>query len=265
MPTLDNDVAVITGAAKGIGREIATAFVRAGAEVVIADVDAEAGPKAATEIGDAATFIEADVTSPDTVDNLFETVAARYDSLDVLVNNAGGAFDDRPLTDLDEETWDRNTNVNLEGPYRCSRAALPRMVETGGGRLVHVSSVNGVAGIGLPSYSAAKGGIRTLSKVIATKYGRYGIRSNAVCPGTIVTDGSEPLFKDSDLHERWIDEYPLGRFGTPEEVAQVALFLASEASSYVTGAEIPVDGGLTGAGVSQTVAQETYDISDPSE
>lgn len=152
--------------------------------------------------------------------------------------------------------------LTLTGTYRCSRAAVARMAAGDGGGLVHVPSVNAFHGIGLAAYSAAKNGIVGLSRVLATQYGRHGVRSNVLCPGTVITEASSPKLTDPDysnVREEWLDQYPLGRFGSPEDVAEAALFLGSPRSSFVTGIELVVDGGLS-AGPDQSLELSMYDI-----
>jgi 3-oxoacyl-[acyl-carrier protein] reductase len=263
--TLAGETAVVTGAARGIGRAIAERMAADGAAVVVADVDADGGTETADRIeddGGEAVFVETDVTDPDAVAALLEATANRFGGPDVLVNNAGGSFDDDTLTRLSLEEWRRVLDVNLTGAFLCSREAVPRMVDAGGGRLVHVASVNARHGIGLTAYSAAKNGIVAMSRVVATQYGRHGVRSNVLSPGTIITDASSPKLTESghgDVREEWLDQYPLGRFGRPAEVAEAALFLGSERSSFATGTELVLDGGLS-AGPDQSLERTMYDV-----
>lgn len=266
--TLAGDTAVVTGAARGIGRAIAERFAADGATVVVADVNEAGGRETVAEIkadgGDAA-FVSVDITDQDAVESLFEAVNERFGGPDVLVNNAGGAPGDGTLTEVSGEEWERVLDLNLTGTYRCSKAAVQRMAADGGGRLVHVSSVNALHGIGLTAYSAAKSGIIGLSRVIATQYGRHGVRSNVVCPGTIITEASSPKLTEAghgDIREEWLDQYPLGRFGRPAEVAEAALFLGSPRSSFVTGAELVIDGGLS-TGPDQSLELSMYGIDSP--
>lgn len=259
---LDSTVAVVTGAASGIGRSIATRFAEESATVIVADIDVDGGRAvrdAIRENGGRASFVETDVTDSGDVQTLLETVWDHYGSLDVLVNNAGGEFDDGKIHEIDEEVWKKNVSVNLRGPFLCTKYALPLMVETGGGRIVNVSSINGLIGLGLTSYSAAKGGLLPLTKLVATQYGQHGIRANAICPGEIATDTHEYSTAPERVRNEWLDQFPFGRFGRPEEVASVALFLASPASSYVNGTEIVVDGGMT-AGRNQRLQEVTYSV-----
>jgi 3-oxoacyl-[acyl-carrier protein] reductase len=265
---LAGEVAVVTGSAKGIGRAIAERFADEGASVVVADVDDDGGRATVESIESAegrATFVETDVSDADDTRALVDATLDTYDRLDVLVNNAGGGLaGDDNLHRIDEATWDANIDVNLKGSFLCAREALPAMVAGGGGRLVHMSSVNGLTGIGLTAYSAAKAGILSLSRNIATQYGRHGIRSNVICPGTIETESRRREMAESGgdpAREEWLEQYALARFGRPEEVADAALFFASEQSSFVTGTELVVDGGLT-AGLDHGLEQLVYDVDD---
>jgi len=269
---LSGDTAIVTGASRGIGRAIAEAFAAAGADVAICARARDRVAPVADAIADAtdrsAIAVECDVTDPEGVDRLVERTVDRFGAIDVLVNNAGGSSgEDVPLHRVEESSWTRLVDVNLGGPFRCTRAVIPQMLEGDGGRIVHVGSVNGLTGIGLTPYSAAKSGLLALSRNVAVRYGHAGIRSNVVSPGTIETGArreelaeTEARSDDADeIRQRWLDQYPLGRFGTPEEVADAALFLASERSSFVTGHNLVLDGGMT-AGLDQAFQRTVYDI-----
>jgi 3-oxoacyl-[acyl-carrier protein] reductase len=253
---LEDEVTIITGAGSGIGEATAHRFAEEGATVVVADVDVDGGRETVESIaadGGDAMFLETDVSAESQVTDMVAETIDRYGEIDVLVNNAGGVFgsDGRPH-EVAEADWTRNVDINLKGQFLCAREVLPAMVDGGGGSLVHVSSVNGLYGMWLTSYSAAKGGIIPFSRLIATQYGRYGIRSNAICPGEIRTPALEYLEWGDEVVDAVRDQFPLGRFGDPREVAHVALFLASAEASYVTGTEVVVDGGMT-CGPDQTL------------
>lgn len=258
---------IVTGGGRGIGRTTAELLASEGATVVVADVDVDAGEETVDRIreGDgAATFVETDVTVQADVEAVVEACIDTYGSLDVLVNNAGASTGDDSLHRLEFETWARMLELNLSGQFRCARVALEPMVASGGGSMVHVSSVNGIKGIGLTGYSAAKSGLLGLSRVIAAQYGYHGIRSNVVCPGTIESASLAAKREDQwseELRSRFLDQYPLGRFGRPEEVAAAILFLASDMSSFVTGTELVVDGGFA-SGTDQRLLDHLYDITD---
>ena len=264
--SLTDRTAVITGGGSGIGRETAITLANAGASVVVADVDKTGGSETVDQIVDNtssdAAFVQTDVSDSNEVDTLVDATVERFDSIDIFVNNAGGSFDDDTITRVSDSTLDQIIEVNLKGQFCCARAVIPTMVENGGGALVHISSVNALSGIGLAGYSAAKGGVISLSRVIANQYGQYGIRSNVVCPGTIITDASsEKLTDPSPIRDEWLNQYPVGRFGHPEDVAAAVVYLASDNASFVTGTNLVVDGGLT-VGPDQTLERSMYDIDD---
>lgn len=265
---LAGEVAIVTGAAQGIGEAIANRLAAEGATVVIADVDEENGRQTVSDIdanGGEATFTRTDVSNSEDVTTLVDSTMRSFDRLDILVNNAGGSFDDDRPHLVTEESWERNIDVNLKGAFLCSKAAIPAMAETDGGAIVHMSSVNGITGIGHTAYSAAKSGLLSLSRNIATQYGRHGIRSNAVCPGSIETETRRREFEESGggpARSAWLDQYPLGRFGTPDDVANAVLYLVSDMGAFVTGSTLTVDGGLT-AGLDNSFEELIYDIDEP--
>ncbi|GGN24588.1 SDR family NAD(P)-dependent oxidoreductase [Halarchaeum nitratireducens] len=263
---LDDDVAIVTGAASGIGRAIAVRFAEAGADVVVADIDADGGADTVAQIedtGGTGVFVDVDVSDGDDVGAMVEATSERFGGIDILVNNAGGSLaGDDNLHRIDESTWRTNIDVNLTGSFLCSKAVLPEMAAGGGGRMVHMSSVNALMGIGLTSYSSAKSGLFALSRTIATQYGRHGIRSNVICPGTIETENRRREMEasgGSDVRDEWLEQYALDRFGTPDDVADAALYLASDMSSFVTGTELLVDGGLT-TGLDHSLEQAIYGV-----
>ncbi|HEY8551107.1 MAG TPA: glucose 1-dehydrogenase [Vicinamibacterales bacterium] len=245
---LDGRVAIVTGAASGIGRAIAFRFADAGATVLVADVAAEPAEAVAREIGllgGRASAVVADVTQEPQVEAMVAGCVAQHGRLDVLVNNAAIA-EGEGLLDLEPAVWDRNMALDVRAPYLCMRAALRHMAAAGRGAIVNISSVNGLLGLGEYAYSAAKAGLISLTQNAAVEFGPAGIRVNAIAPGTVRTPiWTERLQRDPTIFDRLAPWYPLRRVAEPEEIASVALFLASDEASFITGTTIVVDGGLT--------------------
>jgi 3-oxoacyl-[acyl-carrier protein] reductase len=263
---LSNETAIVTGGAAGIGRAITERFAEAGVTVIVADVDEEGGESVATRDEDLPgdiQFVPTDVTSFDSVRSLVEGVRDTHEGLDILVNNAGGNYDDGRLDQIGVDDWDVTIDLNLTSVFHTTKLTLPVMIDSGGGALVHISSVNALTGTGHTAYTAAKGGMISLSRLIATQYGAQGIRSNVICPGTIATETRIELMKRDDpaAHEEWLEQYTTDDFGSPEDVAEAAAFLASDRSQFVNGVELPVDGGFT-AGLSQRHQRIVHDIAD---
>lgn len=247
----DGRVVLITGAAGGIGAELCRRFVAEGATVVGADLDEEAVNRRAGSDG-WARGVRLDVTDGPRVRETFAALAADVGAVDVLVNNAA-ACDDADFADLTEEHWDREVAVTLKGAFLCSQAALPGMVERGGGAILNVASVNAVTYAGNEAYSAAKAGLLSLTRSIAVRYGGRGVRCNAVLPGTIRTPVWDTrLAVDPTVLDRATTWYPLGRVGTPADVAESILFLCSAQAAWITGVALPVDGGLLAGSVAFT-------------
>ncbi len=270
--TLADQTAIVTGASRGIGKVIAQLFASEGAATVLCSRSAERIEAAGEDIEQSLEDncpgevhpIECDVTEATDVQALVDATVERFDGVDILVNNAGGSFDeDGKIHTVSGDTWDRSLGVNLTGPFLCSREVIPPMAQTGGGSIVHISTANAISGIGLGAYSAAKSGLYALSRTIAVHYGYHDIRSNVISLGTIMTEQRQDRMDNppTDTHQDLLAEYPLGRFGWPEEVADATLFLASPRSSFVTGVEFPVDGGLT-AGISQQFHQPVANVED---
>lgn len=248
IPQFRGKVALVTGAASGIGRATALAFARAGAKVVIADVQVEAGEETAAlaraENTDA-IFVRTDVSQRAEVEALIATTVEMYGRLDYAHNNAGISGPQALLADYPEEAWDRVIGVNLKGVWLCMKYELRQMLQQGGGVIVNTSSTAGMAGSrGVSAYVASKHGIVGLTKAAALEYARRNIRVNAVLPGTIHT----PLIDsftggDEQILAQFAESEPIGRLGAPEEVASAVLWLCSDGASFVTGATLAVDGG----------------------
>ena len=250
--SLAGKVAIVTGSGSGIGRATAQLFAREGAKVTVVDRDKASGKQTAESIcaesGEAA-FCYADVSKSSDIEKAVDTTVERYGKLDVLVNNAAVQIMAK-LVDTSEEVWDQIQNINLKGVFLGCKFAIPAMLQAGGGSIVNIASVLGFVGDpDLAAYCAAKGGVIALTKVAALTYGSQGIRVNCICPGDVETPLVQAYFdKDSDparLRREVYSKYALRRIATPNEVANAVLFLASDASSFVTGSTLVVDGALT--------------------
>jgi NAD(P)-dependent dehydrogenase (short-subunit alcohol dehydrogenase family) len=250
---LEGKVAVVTGAGYGIGRGIALRLAREGAAVVVAyghsEQDARETKAEIESINGTALMVQADVTNKPQVDGMMNAALQHFDRLDILVNNAGVA-DQSPLLELEEETWDWLMGVNLKGPYLCSRAAARVMVKQGqGGRIIHIGSVNSTRSVpGRAHYAASKAGLVAMNKVIACELAPHRITCNVVAPGVTYSRMTERMLSDPEaLAKKTLASIPLGRVGTPEDVAAVVAFLSSQEADYITGVNIDVDGGLVPA------------------
>ncbi len=245
----DGKVALVTGASMGIGRATALAYARRGADVVICDIDAEAGNRTADEIRDLdveSTFVQTDVSDADDVDALFEVIDDEYGRLDFACNNAGIEGEQAKTGDCSLENWSNTIGVNLDGAFYCLKHELRRMNAAGSGSVVNVSSVAGINGFAnLPAYVASKHGLVGLTKSAALDYADAGIRVNAVCPGVIDTPMIERTTgKDPEVEKQYIAMEPVGRLGTADEIANAVIWLSSDEASFVTGAAMAVDGGF---------------------
>lgn len=248
---LNGKVALVTGGGSGIGRATALAMAREGAKVVIADVSIKGGEETVNLIKEAdgeAIFVPTDVSKAADVKTLIKKAIAFYGSLDCAINNAGIDGGTAATAACTEENWDRVININLKGVWLCMKYEIPEMRQQGGGSIINMASVAGLRS-GLqrfPAYTTSKHGVVGLTRAAAVEYARVGIRVNAVCPGWILT----PMLAIDDQLETWVKSVvPAGRFGTPEEVAQAAVWLSSDAASFVTGHTLVVDGGfMVGAG-----------------
>jgi NAD(P)-dependent dehydrogenase (short-subunit alcohol dehydrogenase family) len=248
---LKGKVAFITGAAVGQGREAALLFAREGARVVVADVNARAGAATAAAItrrGGQALFVQGDVGVEDDVARMIETAVKRFRKLHILYNNAGVLWKDRDLSVLEttENNWDRVQAINLKGPFFVAKHGIPHLQRAGGGSIINVGSISALVGftVAQDSYTSAKGALIALTKSLAIQFARHNIRCNIIHPGIVETPMQAPYLADAGKRRSFEEAIPLGRVAHPREIAQVALFLASDESSYVTGAEIIADGGF---------------------
>jgi 3-oxoacyl-[acyl-carrier protein] reductase/2-deoxy-D-gluconate 3-dehydrogenase len=249
---LDGRVAFVTGAAGAIGSAIARKFADNGGRVVIADINLEGARQLAATLPEALA-VEVDIRDAAAVEAAVEATTGRYGRLDILVNNAGvNTFAHRVTLDqFPPEEWERVTSIDLDGLYLVSRAALQPMLAGGGGRIVNIASVVGMAAMRLQSaFVAAKAGIIHLTRSMALELGPRGVAVNAIAPGSIMTEGTRKLFYGADgtfagRTAEFMQHIPLGRPGTPEEIAEAALFLASPAAGYINGQLLAVDGGWT--------------------
>ncbi len=248
---LEGKTALITGSAAGLGRVAAELFAREGARVVVADVsDGTPTVEAITAVGGAATYVPLDVADDASVRAAVDHTVATFGSLDVLYNNAGisPGDDDGPTTTSDE-TWERVLDINVTGVARCCRWGIPAMLASGGGSIVNVASFVAHMGAATPqiAYTASKGAVLSMTREIAVIYARQGIRANALCPGPVLTPLLAKFLDDDAKRQRRLVHIPMGRFGEAIEIANGALFLASDESSFMTGQSLLIDGGITAA------------------
>ncbi len=250
---LQSKVAVVTGAASGIGREIARLFAQEGARVVAVDRDASGVEDTAQAIrlaGGEALALAVDIASPDQVEGMVNRTVEHYGRIDILCNNAGLDQPVVPVAEMDIELWDRIMAVNVRGTFLCSRFVLPVMIEARAGSIVNVASDLGYVVVpGLGAYCSSKGAVLQLTRVLAAENGPYNIRVNALCPTMIDTPMAHRTLATHPNPEAWLKEIetgvPLRRIGTAEDVASAALFLASDEAGFISGVCLPVDGGRT--------------------
>lgn len=245
MGRLEGKVAIVTGAGSGIGKATALLFAREGAKVVCADI--KGADETASAIGDNALAVTADVSQSADVRAMVDAATSRFGRLDVIFNNAGIEGEQAPTADASEENFDRVIAINLKGVFLGMKYAIPAMLANGGGSIINTASVAGLVGFpNIPAYCASKGGVIQLSKTAALEYATQGIRVNAICPGVIWTPMVERFTGGTEeAREQFAAIEPVGRMGSADEVAAMALYLASDESSFVTGAALPIDGGFT--------------------
>ena len=249
MGSMQDRVAIVTGASAGIGHAAALAFAREGAQLSLADRDDDRGEKLVAELAELGTdacFTHTDVSDPDSVAAMVDATVRRFGRLDYAFNNAGIEGAQAPTADCTLENWNRTIGVNLTGVFLCMHAEIPRMLASGGGAIVNNSSVAGLVGFaGIPAYTASKHGIIGLTKTAALEYAEQGIRVNAVCPGVIDTEMIDRFTHDDPAtRAQLLTTEPVGRLGGPQEIADAVVWLCSERASFVTGHTLAVDGGF---------------------
>jgi NAD(P)-dependent dehydrogenase (short-subunit alcohol dehydrogenase family) len=249
---LEGKVALITGAGSGMGRVAAQMFASEGARVVVAEFAEAAGTETAglvTDAGGDATFVQADVSREDDARRMVEEAVARYGQVDVLYNNAGIMPEaDHSVIDTDVAIWDQVMAVNLRGVFLGCKYAIPQMLDQGSGSVINISSFVALLGCSVPqdAYTASKGAVLSLTRSLAVQFGGRGVRSNAICPGPIETPLlMDWLLKDEAAKQLRLNRNPTGRFGKPEEIVNVAIYLASDESRWTNGAHFVIDGGIS--------------------
>jgi len=246
---LEGKVAVVTGAASGIGKAMAHRFADEGAKVVVADLDAVGGPDLAASIG--GLFVATDVTNPEAVEQMFAAAVEAYGGIDISCHNAGiSPPDDDSILETELDAWRRVQEVNLTSVYLCCKAVIPRLLERGGGSIINTASFVALMGAATSqiSYTASKGGVLSMSRELGVQFARQGVRVNALCPGPVNTPLLQELFaKDPERAARRLIHIPMGRFAEPEEIAAAAAFLASDDASFITASTFLVDGGISAA------------------
>lgn len=242
MGRINEKVAIVTGGASGIGAGIVDLFVAEGATVIAADINEEALNKASEKANVYGMYL--DVASDDSWANLVKEVEEKFGKIDILVNNAGIASE-KPFDQITKEDWDLMLSINGYGAFAGMKHVAPHMIEKGKGSIVNISSYTAQIGQGFNAYTASKGAVRAMSKAAATEFGRHGVRVNTLFPGIIETPMTDALQDSKELLNQLIQMTPLQRLGLPKDIAEAVLFLASDESSYMAGAELVIDGGFS--------------------
>ncbi|MFS0614425.1 SDR family NAD(P)-dependent oxidoreductase [Lederbergia ruris] len=247
--SLEGKTALITGGCQGLGREFAKALASAGANVVITSRDAEKSRKTALELSnqyEAKVFGQSvDVLDVKQINELVNKVVDQHGSIDILINNAGVNIR-KPLLEYDEESWDHVQETNLKAPFLVSKAVVPQMIKQKYGRIINIASMLGMVGLAERSaYCSSKGGLIQLTKVMALEWAEFNITANAVCPGPFATELNQVVINNPEANQVFLDHLPINRWGKPEELAGLIIYLASEASSFMTGSAVVIDGGWT--------------------
>ncbi len=250
---LESKVAVITGGSSGIGRESCLLFAQEGAKIVVADVNDDGGQETVdlvTQAGGQAVYVRADVSKAADCERMVTTAEQEFEQLDILFNNAGIMHgDDGDAVSTSEEIWERTLDINLRGVFLGCKYGIPALRRAGGGAIINTASFVAVMGAATPqiAYTASKGGVLAMTRELAVIHARENIRVNALCPGPLHTELLMNYLDTDEKKQRRLVHIPMGRFGQAREMAQAALFLASDESSFMTGSEFLVDGGITSA------------------
>ena len=253
MARLKNKVAVVTGAADGIGNAIAAGMAKEGAIVFMGDINDKKGRAAAKALRDrklSAEYVHCDVAVEKDIEKLIKTAIRKGGRLDILVNNAAIAIGGFPVYEMTEAQWHRLIAVNLTSVFRGCKFALPQMIKQKSGSIINMASAQGHIGLdGWTAYAGAKGAIMSMTRQMAVEFGPHNVRINSISPGTINTPMNEQVIADLGDHvaRAWVKMHPIGRIGNPEEIAEAAIYLASDAAGFTTGIDLKVDGGLTAA------------------
>ena len=242
---LKNKSVIVTGGGSGIGLACTQLFCGEGAQVSIMGRRKELLESTSKQVEGQVLTTAGDVTKNDDLDRLVSRTLKAFGKIDVVVNNSG-IFAGSPIHETKDEDWDSIMNTNMKSVFQLTKRVLPYMIDQKKGTFIHISSILGLVAVpGVAAYNVSKGALLQFNRSLAMEYGPVGIRSNAVCPGLVETEMTKELMKDKELMQQWSKDYPIGRFGVPEDIANACLYLASDESSFITGVALPVDGGFT--------------------